>query len=199
MIQWMLAIWSLPFLKRAWTFGSSWFMYCWSLAWRILSITLLACAAAAAKSLQLCPTLCQPRDRTLVSCVSCIGRPVLHHWATWEAQATSNAWGIKWRYKQTRDTCLEATYLLLQGHYIDLSAFCGGLTNFAWTELIWNTSYKRTKLSTRRVHGARWRVCGEVRTTQVGSALGWTPWRARATSPKGRVPPLVVAQIGAGR
>ena len=37
MIQRMLAIWSLvplPFLKPAWTSGSSWFMYCWSLAWR---------------------------------------------------------------------------------------------------------------------------------------------------------------------
>ena len=35
MIQWMLAIWSmvpLPFLKPAWTSGSSWFKYCWSLA-----------------------------------------------------------------------------------------------------------------------------------------------------------------------
>ena len=44
MIQWMLAIWSLvplPFLKPAWTSGSSWFTYCWSLAWSILSITLL--------------------------------------------------------------------------------------------------------------------------------------------------------------
>ena len=46
MIQWMLAIWSLvalPFINPAWTSGSSRFMYCWSLAWRILSITLLAC------------------------------------------------------------------------------------------------------------------------------------------------------------
>ena len=45
MIQWMLAIWSLvplPFLNTAWTYGSSQLMYCWSLAWRILSITLLA-------------------------------------------------------------------------------------------------------------------------------------------------------------
>ena len=44
MIQWMLAIWSLvllPFLSPFWTFASSWFRYCWSLAWRILSITLL--------------------------------------------------------------------------------------------------------------------------------------------------------------
>ena len=44
MIQRMLAIWTLvplPFLKPAWTSGSSWFTYCWSLAWRILSITLL--------------------------------------------------------------------------------------------------------------------------------------------------------------
>ena len=33
MIQWMLAIWSLvplPFLKPAWTSGSSQFTYCWS-------------------------------------------------------------------------------------------------------------------------------------------------------------------------
>ena len=46
MIQQMLAIWSmipLPFLKPAWTSGSLQFVYCWSLAWGILSITLLTC------------------------------------------------------------------------------------------------------------------------------------------------------------
>ena len=46
MIQRMLTIWSLvplSFLNPAWTSGSSWFMYYWSLAWRILSITLLVC------------------------------------------------------------------------------------------------------------------------------------------------------------
>ena len=37
----------LPFLKPAWTSGRSWFTYCWSLAWRILSITLLACGMSA--------------------------------------------------------------------------------------------------------------------------------------------------------
>ena len=50
MIQQMLAIWSLdplPFLKPAWTSGSPWFTYCWSLAWWILSITLLACEMSA--------------------------------------------------------------------------------------------------------------------------------------------------------
>ena len=44
MIQRMLAIWSLValwFLNQAWTSGSSQFTKCWSLAWRILSITLL--------------------------------------------------------------------------------------------------------------------------------------------------------------
>ena len=44
MIQWMLEIWSLvplPFLNPAWTSGSSRFTCYWSLAWRILSITLL--------------------------------------------------------------------------------------------------------------------------------------------------------------
>ena len=33
----------LPFLSPAFTSGSSHFTSCWSLAWRILSITLLAC------------------------------------------------------------------------------------------------------------------------------------------------------------
>ena len=50
MIQQILAIWSLvplPFLKPAWTSGSSRFTYCWSLTWRILSITLLACEMSA--------------------------------------------------------------------------------------------------------------------------------------------------------
>ena len=50
MIQRMLVISSLvplPFLNPAWTSGSSRFMYCWSLAWRILSITLLACERSA--------------------------------------------------------------------------------------------------------------------------------------------------------
>ena len=50
MIQRMLANWSLvplPFLNPAWTSGSSQFTYCWSLAWRNLSITLLACEMSA--------------------------------------------------------------------------------------------------------------------------------------------------------
>ena len=50
MIQQMLAIWSLvplPFLNSVLTSGSSWFTYCWSLPWRILSIALLACEMSA--------------------------------------------------------------------------------------------------------------------------------------------------------
>ena len=46
----MLAIWSLdllPFLNPAWTSGRSQFTYCWSLAWRIWSIFLLACEMSA--------------------------------------------------------------------------------------------------------------------------------------------------------
>ena len=46
MIHQILAIWSLVtllFLNPTWTSISSQFMYHWSLAWRILSITLLAC------------------------------------------------------------------------------------------------------------------------------------------------------------
>ena len=50
MIQQMLAIWSLvplPLLNPAWTSGSSWFTYRWSLAWGILSIILLVCEMSA--------------------------------------------------------------------------------------------------------------------------------------------------------
>ena len=46
----MLAIWSLVpllFLNPVWTSGSSWFTYCWSLAWGILSINLLVCEMSA--------------------------------------------------------------------------------------------------------------------------------------------------------
>ena len=50
MIQEMLAIWSLiplPFLNLACASGSSWLTYCWSLAWRILRVNLLACEMSA--------------------------------------------------------------------------------------------------------------------------------------------------------
>ena len=38
---------SSAFINPASTSGSSWFTYCWSLAWRILSINLLACEISA--------------------------------------------------------------------------------------------------------------------------------------------------------
>ena len=50
MIQRMLAIWSLvplPFLSPAWISRSSSFIYFWSLAWKILSITLISCEISA--------------------------------------------------------------------------------------------------------------------------------------------------------
>ena len=50
MIQCMLAVGPLvpvPFLNPSWTSGFSLFIYCWSLAWRILGITLLVCEISA--------------------------------------------------------------------------------------------------------------------------------------------------------
>ena len=97
----MLAIWSLvplPFLKSAWTSGSSQFTYCWSLAWRILSITLLTCAAAAAaaaKSLQSCPTLCDPIDGSPPG--SAVPGILRARTVEWVAISISNAW--KWKVK----------------------------------------------------------------------------------------------------
>ena len=83
---------SSAFSKTIWTSGSSWFTYCWSLAWRILSITLLAIAA---KSLRSCLTLCDPIDG------SPPGSPVLGILQTrtleWVAISFSDAW--KWKVK----------------------------------------------------------------------------------------------------
>ena len=72
------------------------FLNCWSLTWRILSITLLACAAAAAaKSLQLCPTLCDPTDGSPPG--SSIPGILQARTLEWVAISFSNAW--KWKVK----------------------------------------------------------------------------------------------------
>ena len=50
-LQWILPVWSLvplPFLNPICTYGSSQFTNYWNLAWRILSITLLACEMSTA-------------------------------------------------------------------------------------------------------------------------------------------------------
>ena len=83
---------SSAFSKSNWKIWK-FFMYCWNLPWRILSITLLACAAAA-KSLQSRLTLCDPIDR------SPPGTPVpgILQARTLEWVAiSSNAW--KWKVK----------------------------------------------------------------------------------------------------
>ena len=89
---------SLLFLSPPWTSESSQFVYCWNLARRILCITLLAYAAAAAvaaKSLQSCPTLCDPIN------VSQPGSPIpgilQARTLEWVAISFSNAW--KWKVK----------------------------------------------------------------------------------------------------
>ena len=110
MIQWMLAIWSLvplPFLNPAWTPGSSQFTYYWGQAWRILSITLLACAATAAKSLQSCPTLCNP----IVGSPPGSPIPGILQAKTleWIAISFSSAWKWKVKVKSLSGVQLSAT------------------------------------------------------------------------------------------
>ena len=75
MIQKMFAICplvSLSFLNLAGTSGSSWFTYCWSLAWRILSTVMLVCSVQFSSVAQSCPTLCDPMN------YSTPGLPVHH-------------------------------------------------------------------------------------------------------------------------
>ena len=111
MIQRMLAIWSLvplPFLNPAWPYGSSWFTYCWSLAWRFLRITLLACAAAAAaKLLQSCLTLCDPIDGSPAG--SLVPGILQARTLEWVAISFSNAWEWKVKVKSLSRVRLLAT------------------------------------------------------------------------------------------
>ena len=88
MIQRMLAIWSLvplPFLKPAWTSGSLRFTHCWSLAWRMLSMTLLAFEMSAVVQ-QLVYSRCRS-CLWFLHLLSCSGFP-----SSWEE--TSWLWGL---------------------------------------------------------------------------------------------------------
>ena len=83
-------------------------MYCWSLAWRVLSITLLACAAAAAaKSLQLCPTLCDPIDSSPPGYA--IPGILQARTLEWVAISFSNAW--KWKVKVQSLSCVQPSVI----------------------------------------------------------------------------------------
>ena len=89
MIKWMLAIWflvPLPFLNPAWTSGSSWFTYYWSLDWRILSITLLVCEMSAfvwyfEHSLALLSFGIEMKTDLFQSCGHCWVFQICWHWA----------------------------------------------------------------------------------------------------------------------
>ena len=90
MIHQMLEIWSLvplPFLKPAWTSGSSQFTYCWSLAWRILDITFLSCLVAfypqkQGEHITVYNTLCHVRHAAVIFCLL---QPGIKHsmWLNW--------------------------------------------------------------------------------------------------------------------
>ena len=50
--------------------------------------------------------ICPTGDRTCISCVSCIGRQILYHWATWEAL---------WHRMSTNECYASVTMLVITG------------------------------------------------------------------------------------
>ena len=72
---------SFPVLNPAWISASSWFTYCWTLAWRILSITLLA----------------REMDRGAWWAAVHGSRRVGHDWATSLSLFTFMHWRRKWQ------------------------------------------------------------------------------------------------------
>ena len=89
MTQRMLAISSLvllPFLNPAWTCGISQFTYCWSLAWRILIITLLACEMSA---------IVQSFEHSLALPFVGIGMKTDHFWSCGHCWVFQICWHIE--------------------------------------------------------------------------------------------------------
>ena len=131
MIQLMLAIWPLgllPFLNPTWTSGSSQFTYCWSLAWRILSITFLVGEVA-----QLCLTLCTPMDCSLPgSSVHGIFQARVMEWI-----AISFSRGSSWPRNQTRVS------RIVGRHFYHLS-YQGSSLNIPWHCLSLGLEWKLT-------------------------------------------------------
>ena len=102
MIQWMLAIWSLvplPFLNPACTSESSWFTYCWawSLAWRILNVTLLGCEIAQLYSSMNILKVASYFSSRFYKWASLVAQLVKNPPAMWETWVWFLGWEDPWR------------------------------------------------------------------------------------------------------
>ena len=105
MIQQMLAIWSLvplPFLKPAGTFGSSQFTHCWSLAWGILSITLLACGGFPG-GLQGKASACNEGDPALIQDPGSIHQDSIRQEGPLEKEMTTHSSTLAWKIPWTEE------------------------------------------------------------------------------------------------
>ena len=120
MIQWMLAIWSLvplPFLNAACVSGSSRFICCWSLAWRILRITLLLPLLSHFSCVRLCAT-------------PSLGFSRLEHWSGLPFPSPMHK-SEKWKVAQSRLTLRDpwtAAYQAMAPHSSTLA------WKIPWTE-----------------------------------------------------------------
>ena len=65
------------------------------------------------------------------NCVSCIGRQILYHWATWEVHTTSGMWPIQ---------------VLLFGSFWNFTFFLNILYHSAWNMQMWRASCTRNSL-----------------------------------------------------
>ena len=65
----------------------------------------------------------QPRDRTCISCISCIGRQILYHWTTWESW-----WFLsRWEIENTSDTGQHKHYEVASHTHTHTYAHTSGL------------------------------------------------------------------------
>ena len=98
MIQWILAIWSLvplPFLKPAWTSGSSRFTYCWSLASKVSKVQQKTCLLG--KQRTRAPSILTlswripddpPRWKVIAKPRRC--------WYSWPPEEKNSIWSQRW-------------------------------------------------------------------------------------------------------
>ena len=77
-----------------------------------------------------------PGIEPITSCISCIGRQILYHWATWEAPNDHYYYYLKRYFTSSYISALETVwslFFLSSGHPF-LKPFCGSFCyHFSWT------------------------------------------------------------------
>ena len=73
-----------------------------------------------------------PRDQTHISCISCIGRQILYHWATWEAQSYDQLWPMSCEGKDVSKPVVKMSWVFWRSHSLLFGLSASWLWKPSW-------------------------------------------------------------------